>query len=103
MTATVSVDKFSFPSGHATRAVAAAAFFTALYPVHWLLNPAWYAWALAVVGSRVLLGRHHVLDVTCGAVIGLAEAALVAMLCVDEETAKGIYEAFAGEDPWSSG
>ena len=33
----VSVDKFSFPSGHATRAILLAIFFTYLYPLPLLL------------------------------------------------------------------
>lgn len=65
----VSVDKHSFPSGHASRAIYFACFcsnqsFIAL--VIWI-------WAFAVSGSRVLLGRHHVGDVLAGISLGFAE------------------------------
>lgn len=75
-----SVDQFSFPSGHATRVAFIASFLyysrsvfrAGLHPI--LLSP-WYMlavfiWATAVSASRVALGRHHVLDVIIGAVLG---------------------------------
>ena len=113
------VDKFSFPSGHATRATMLALLFTFLSPLPLLLwcdminnftsftvqlktadtPPEYYlclqptallrlpffAWALAVAVSRVLLGRHHILDVVAGVVIGVLEAVLLSMLWRSEE------------------
>ena len=35
--------------------------------------------------SRVLLGRHHILDVVAGVVIGVLEAVLLSMLWRSEE------------------
>lgn len=76
-----SVDQFSFPSGHATRVYFVAFFLSyvrALYPeaLHPVLasSPfiaAVYVWALLVCFSRVALGRHHILDVAAGAVLGM--------------------------------
>ena len=64
------VDKYAFPSGHASRCVALAAYFCYMPP----FNPwthLWYIWGLVVSLSRVALGRHHVLDVGAGMVAGL--------------------------------
>ena len=65
-----SVDSYAFPSGHTTRCVALAAYFCYMPP----FNPwthLWYIWGLLVSLSRVALGRHHVLDVGAGMVMGL--------------------------------
>ena len=73
MFATVSVDNYSFPSGHSTRAAMVAGLFSAF-----LNNGFWRIligfWAVCVSASRVILGRHHVSDVLCGVVIGLLQA-----------------------------
>jgi undecaprenyl-diphosphatase len=65
-----SVDNYAFPSGHASRCVALAAYFCYMPP----FNPwthLWYIWGLLVSLSRVALGRHHVLDVAAGMLAGL--------------------------------
>ena len=79
------VDKFSFPSGHATRATMLAILFTLLYPLPFIFWLPCLAWAGAVAASRVLLGRHHILDVVAGVLIGAVEAALLSMLWRSEE------------------
>jgi membrane-associated phospholipid phosphatase len=52
MLMTYGVDKFSFPSGHASRAVAVAFFFLWLYPLHPVLSLPVLAWSLATAASR---------------------------------------------------
>jgi presqualene diphosphate phosphatase len=76
------VDQFSFPSGHASRSFYVATF--VLYGAtvrprgtpEWLQHPLvlglLVAWALAVAVSRVALGRHHVLDVVFGSLLGMS-------------------------------
>lgn len=66
-----SVDHYAFPSGHASRALALAAYFS--YPPHVpvLLPFIWCGWALLVSLSRVVGGRHHLLDVLVGMVAGI--------------------------------
>ncbi len=65
------VDVYSFPSGHASRCVAVAAYFCYVPPFH-LRTHLWYVWAGGVSLSRVLNGRHHISDVVAGMVAGLA-------------------------------
>ena len=72
MFATVSVDNYSFPSGHSTRAAMVAALVAVfLTSEFWRLLIG--CWALCVSTSRVILGRHHVSDVFCGILIGLLQ------------------------------
>ena len=59
---------------------------------------------MAVSVSRVLLGRHHLLDVVAGLLIGLAEGVVLNMVWRSEEQAGHLVNSALGsEDPWSSG
>lgn len=66
-----SVDKHSFPSGHCSRS-AYVAFFTHHYFAH--SSPFFTfmvsMWTTSVCTSRVLLGRHHILDCIAGIALG---------------------------------
>ena len=70
----VGPDKYSFPSGHSTRAwlVSALLFSTKAGDV-WsgALGRASLAWAACVSVGRVALGRHYVTDIVCGAFVSL--------------------------------
>lgn len=83
-------DKFSFPSGHASRAFFVATFFIALSPLHCIFWGPLLAWAGATALSRLLMYRHHVLDVTCGCLLGVLEACLLGLLWVERDTAVSI-------------
>lgn len=65
-----SVDSYAFPSGHASRCVALAAYFCYMPPFY-LRTHLWYIWALTVSLSRIVIGRHHVSDVGAGIAAGL--------------------------------
>ncbi|KQK00650.1 probable lipid phosphate phosphatase beta [Brachypodium distachyon] len=66
----VAADHWSFPSGHSSRAFLVAAFLAdGGFP-----RLALFLWAAATSASRVLLGRHYVLDVVAGAWLGVMEA-----------------------------
>jgi membrane-associated phospholipid phosphatase len=60
------VDKHSFPSGHASRAIYLALFFYN----HSLISLLIWFWSISVCLSRILLGRHHLADVVFGAFLG---------------------------------
>lgn len=76
MFATVSVDRFSFPSGHATRAVLLAILFMH-FNLLWAHEILLCTWAAVLSASRVVLGRHHASDVIAGVMIGALEAWIV--------------------------
>ena len=66
------VDHWSFPSGHSSRAFLVAAFLAdGGLP---LPREVLFLWAAATSASRVLLGRHYILDVVAGAWLGVLEA-----------------------------
>jgi membrane-associated phospholipid phosphatase len=98
-------DKFSFPSGHATRAVLVAFLFTqyAFPEMSILFQILLYVWAAAVCISRVLLRRHHVLDVAAGIGIGFLEFLLTGILWVGPTAAKalGDWMASSAEDEYN--
>lgn len=73
----VAADHWSFPSGHSSRAFLVAAFLAAggFQP-----REALFLWAAATSASRVLLGRHYVLDIVAGALLGVFEAWLSNLL-----------------------
>ena len=73
MFATVSVDNYSFPSGHATRAMLLAVLFTQ-FDLQQKFVLLVQIWASILAFSRVVLGRHHVFDVMAGVIIGALEA-----------------------------
>lgn len=103
----LSVDHYSFPSGHSSRALMIAALFwlnvsmvkglwasggtflenilpnvgfgiEGFFPAFEIcLAVALSSWALATAISRVLLGRHYVFDVLVGSLLGILEALIV--------------------------
>lgn len=65
-------DKFSFPSGHSSRAILMSNLVVALYSyetkdVSYFLI---ILWAYLTCVSRILLARHHFLDVAVGMING---------------------------------
>merc|ERR1711936_570175 len=96
------VDKFSFPSGHATRAVMIATILCFVQPLHLILRLPVIVWAALVSVSRIILGRHHVLDVGAGVLIGVLQGLLMGTLWRSEEQAKYLLSLTSDEDPWSS-
>lgn len=63
----IATDKYSFPSGHATRATAVAITLTFAFPTYGFLFP---VWAALVSLARVALSRHFLSDVVGGLVVG---------------------------------
>lgn len=85
MFATVSVDNYSFPSGHSTRAAMVAGLF-AMFIENGLWRILIGCWALCVSMSRIILGRHHVSDVFCGVLIGLLQCWTICTIWLASKT-----------------
>lgn len=77
----------SFPSGHASRAFFILFFFTVLNPVSYFIWPPIFAWATSVALSRLLLYRHHILDVSAGVLLGILEGIVLSVLWLEKDTA----------------
>lgn len=93
----VGPDKYSFPSGHASRATLVA--FTLLYlsPVSIIFYPPLLAWVVAVSISRVLLERHYILDVLSGIGIGIAEGLVMYIIWLSQSTSASILSSLSDE------
>ncbi|XP_055313374.1 polyisoprenoid diphosphate/phosphate phosphohydrolase PLPP6 [Sitodiplosis mosellana] len=94
---TIGPDKFSFPSGHASRAFFILCFFTALDPMPLLFWPPLFAWATSVALSRLLLYRHHILDVLAGITLGTLEAFLICILWMGKDTSAWVMSWLSDE------
>lgn len=79
-------DKYSFPSGHASRSFFVLYFFTQLWPISVLCTPPLVAWWFAVCLSRLLMRRHHLLDVVVGTFVGLLEGIVIGYVFLDSQT-----------------
>ncbi|MEE6496171.1 hypothetical protein FKM82_002246 [Ascaphus truei] len=91
MFATFSVDKYSFPSGHATRAAMVSRFMlnhlVLAVPVRVLVM----LWAVVVSLSRVMLGRHNVTDVAFGFFMGHMQYSLVDYFWLSPNTVAALF------------
>ncbi|XP_029004024.1 polyisoprenoid diphosphate/phosphate phosphohydrolase PLPP6 [Betta splendens] len=90
MFATFSVDSYSFPSGHATRAAFCGRFLLAHLVLAAPLRVLVLLWTGVVGLSRVLLGRHNVTDVVFGFWMGYCQYNLVEMLWLSPQTLQGL-------------
>ncbi|XP_042272765.1 phospholipid phosphatase 6 [Thunnus albacares] len=90
MFATFSVDRYSFPSGHATRAAMCGRFLLAHLVLAAPLRVLVLLWASMVGLSRVMLGRHNVTDVMFGFWMGYCQYNLVEMLWLSPQTLQGL-------------
>ncbi|XP_064649453.1 polyisoprenoid diphosphate/phosphate phosphohydrolase PLPP6-like [Lineus longissimus] len=84
---TISVDNYSFPSGHTSRAAMTAYFmYDVLEFSHLSVYVLIWVWAIMVSISRVMLGRHHVTDVAAGFVVGLTQYLIIVAYWIPQET-----------------
>lgn len=95
MFATFSVDRYSFPSGHATRAAMCGRFLLAHLVLAAPLRVLVLLWAALVGLSRVMLGRHNVTDVLFGFWMGYCQYNLVEMLWLSPQTLQRMLGDFA--------
>ncbi|XP_035491137.2 polyisoprenoid diphosphate/phosphate phosphohydrolase PLPP6-like [Scophthalmus maximus] len=79
------VERYSFPSGHATRAAMCARFFLAQMVDTASMRFLVVGWAALVSLSRLLLARHYVTDVGFGLAMGYCQYGLVERLWVTRD------------------
>ncbi|XP_038559292.1 inactive phospholipid phosphatase 7-like [Micropterus salmoides] len=82
----VAMDTYSFPAAHASRAVMVSKFLLNHLVLAVPLRILLYLWAFLAGVSRVLLGKHHVSDVSCGFALGFLHFNLVESVWLDSAT-----------------
>ncbi|EZA52143.1 phospholipid phosphatase 6 [Ooceraea biroi] len=85
-----SAKKDSFPSGHASRATFIVYFFLNLWPLPLICMPPLLAWSFSVSMSKLLMRRHHVLDILAGIALGTFEGLLIGYMYLDQQTCTGL-------------
>ncbi|KAG5285428.1 hypothetical protein AALO_G00003250 [Alosa alosa] len=88
------VDRYCFPSGHATRASMCACFLLTRLVSAGPLRALLLAWAGLVGLSRVLLGQSNVTDVLFGLCLGYCHYGLVDRLWLSPERLQDILTTF---------
>ncbi|XP_025263347.1 phospholipid phosphatase 6 [Camponotus floridanus] len=83
---TIGPDKYSFPSGHASRAMFIVYFFFYVWPISSMFAPPLLAWCFSVCTSRLLLRRHHIFDVLVGVFLGIFEGLIIGYIYLEQET-----------------
>ncbi|KYO39825.1 presqualene diphosphate phosphatase [Alligator mississippiensis] len=91
MFVTVSVDKYSFPSGHATRAAMVCRFVLHHLVLAIPLRVLVVLWAVIVGISRVMLGRHNVTDVAFGLIMGYMQYSVVEYFWLSPLSAPALF------------
>ncbi|XP_023037047.1 phospholipid phosphatase 6 [Drosophila willistoni] len=94
---TIGPDKYSFPSGHASRSFFVLLFFSKLYALPLMVRVPMTAWAVTIAISRLILRRHYILDVWVGAVLGICEAYFIKLVWIRQETAANVIK-YISED-----
>nr|XP_046157344.1 phospholipid phosphatase 6-like [Oncorhynchus gorbuscha] len=94
--ATFSVDRYSFPTGHATRAAMCARFLLLHLVLATPLRVLVFLWSGLVGLSRVLLGRHNMTEVLFGFLMGYCQYNLVEMLWVPSLGMQGLLGLIQG-------
>lgn len=93
-------DQYSFPSGHASRTILISFIFTQINPLfgngylNLMASLLIWSWSISVCFSRMLNGRHHLLDVVTGALIGIVEGSfiIISSLWISPKKAENIFE-----------
>lgn len=79
-------DKYFFPPGHASRAIFITYFFFYIWPISLILASPLLIWSISVCLSRLLMRRHHILDVLFGILLGIFEGLIVDYIYLEQET-----------------
>lgn len=98
-------DQYSFPSGHASRSVLLAVILSSISPLfetgfpHLLATVSLWTWAISVCFSRLVNGRHYLLDVIAGICLGFVESFFVSRLWMSPQRAENFLNFFSDEAP----
>lgn len=79
-------EKDSFPSGHSTRAAFITYFYLNLWPVPLIYIPFLLAWSFSVCMSRLLVRKHHIIDILAGIALGIFQGLLIGYMYLEQET-----------------
>ncbi|XP_028174796.1 polyisoprenoid diphosphate/phosphate phosphohydrolase PLPP6 isoform X1 [Ostrinia nubilalis] len=90
-------DKYSFPSGHASRATLIAFILMYQDPISFIFYPPLLAWVTSVALSRILLERHYILDVLGGFGIGILEGLVMCIVWFSQSTSSSILASLSDE------
>ncbi|XP_028037686.1 phospholipid phosphatase 6 isoform X2 [Bombyx mandarina] len=93
----VGPDKFSFPSGHASRAVLISFILIYFDSVSIIFYPPLMAWVVSVSISRVLAERHYLLDSIGGVGIGILEGLFMSLIWLSQSTSASILSSLSDE------
>lgn len=99
---TIGPDVYSFPSGHVSRAFFILFYFFKLFPLNEFVVSFICIWAVAVASSRILLRRHHLLDVIAGSILGYFVSFIVSGIWIDQSTAEYIVS-YVSDDKLEGG
>lgn len=98
-------DQYSFPSGHASRAILISFIFTQIFPLfengylYLGVSIFIWTWSTIVCLSRLLNGRHYLFDVLVGIVIGFLEGILVSFIWLSSEQSEKVLTLFSEDAP----
>ncbi|XP_043286234.1 phospholipid phosphatase 6 [Venturia canescens] len=90
-------DKYSFPSGHASRSAMIVYFFFNLWPVSVVFIPPLLAWTTSICLSRLLMRRHHLLDVAAGVIVGILEGMFIGLIYLEPATCANLISWLSDE------
>ncbi|XP_022118919.2 phospholipid phosphatase 6 isoform X2 [Pieris rapae] len=90
-------DKYSFPSGHASRSVLIAFILICVDPVSFIFYPPLMAWVTSVAVSRVLIERHYFLDIFAGIGLGILEGLFISLIWLSQSTSTSILNSLSDE------
>ncbi|CAL8279231.1 unnamed protein product [Merluccius merluccius] len=95
----VSMDMYSFPAAHASRAAMVSKFLLSHLVLAVPLRVLLVLWAFLVGVSRVMLGKHHLTDMVCGFAMGLLHFSLMENVWLSSGTCQTIIS--IGTFSWS--
>ncbi|KAJ3605471.1 hypothetical protein NHX12_027517 [Muraenolepis orangiensis] len=95
----VSMDVYSFPAAHASRAAMVSKFLLSHLVLAVPLRILLVLWACLVGVSRVMLGKHHLTDMVCGFAMGLLHFSLMENVWLSSGTCQTLIS--IGTFSWS--